>query len=390
MDETLAVKKHREWNGKIEVVAKAPVSTLQELSLAYTPGVADACLAIKENKEESYNLTARNNMVAVITDGTAILGLGDIGPEAGMPVMEGKCALFKAYGDVNAVPICLNTKDSEEIIKTIKYLQPSFGGINLEDISAPRCFEIETRLKKELDIPVFHDDQHGTAVVVGAALINSLKIVKKDIKDIKVVINGPGAAGTAIGKYLLNMGVKDVVWVDEHGIVDRYRTYSNENLKQLSTLSNKENLTGTLKDAIKDKDLFVGVSVGNVLSKELVRTMAKDAIVFALANPISEISYQDAKDAGARIVGTGSSTNPNQINNVLVFPGIFKGALEVRASDINTEMMIAASKGIAETVTDEQLNEEYILPYAFNKQAHQNVINKVKQAAIDTKVNRLS
>lgn len=389
MNDSLAIKKHREWNGKIEVIPKAPVSTLEELSVAYTPGVAEACLAIKENKEESFNLTARNNMVAVITDGTAILGLGDIGPEAGMPVMEGKSALFKAYGDVNAVPICLNTKDTEEIIKTIKYLEPSFGGINLEDIAAPRCFEIESRLKKELSIPVFHDDQHGTAVVVGAALINALKIVKKDIKDIKVVINGPGAAGTAIGKYLLKMGVADVVWVDEHGIVDRYRTYQNANLVELSKLSNKENLTGKLKEAIKGRDLFVGVSVGNVLSPELVKTMADDAIVFALANPIPEISYQAAKEAGARIVGTGSSKNPNQINNVLVFPGIFKGALEVRASDINTEMMIAASYGIASTVKDEELHEEYILPYAFNKKAHQNVIKHVKEAAIATKVNRI-
>ena len=389
MEDTLAVKKHREWNGKIEISPKAPVSTLEQLSIAYTPGVAEACLAIKENKEESYNLTARNNMVAVITDGTAILGLGDIGPEAGMPVMEGKSALFKAYADVNAVPICLNTKDPEEIIKTIKYLEPSFGGINLEDIAAPRCFEIETRLKEELSIPVFHDDQHGTAVVVGAALINALKIVKKDIKDVKVCINGPGAAGTAIGKYLLKMGVADVVWVDEHGIVDRYRTYQNNNLAQLSQISNKENLTGKLKEAIKGRDLFVGVSVGNVLSKELVKTMAKDAIVFALANPVPEISYQDAKEAGARIVGTGSSKNPNQINNVLVFPGVFKGALEVRASDINTEMMIAASYGIASTVKDEELHEEYILPYAFNRQAHQNVIEYVKKAAIETKVNRI-
>jgi malate dehydrogenase (oxaloacetate-decarboxylating) len=389
MEETLAVKKHREWNGKIEILPKAPVSTLEELSLAYTPGVAEACLKIKEDKSESYNLTARNNMVAVVTDGTAILGLGNIGPEAGMPVMEGKSALFKAYGGVNAVPICLNTTDTEEIIKTIKYLEPSFGGINLEDIAAPRCFEIETRLKKELSIPVFHDDQHGTAVVVGAALINALKIVNKDIHDIKVCINGPGAAGTAIGKYLLKMGVNDVVWVDEHGIVDRYRTYTNKNLEQLSQLSNKDNLTGKLKEAIKDRDLFVGVSVGNVLSKELVKTMAKDAIVFALANPVPEISYQDAKEAGARIVGTGSSKNPNQINNVLVFPGIFRGALEVRASDINTEMMIAASYGIASTVSDEELHEEFIIPYAFNKEAHKNVIENVKKAAINTAVNRI-
>ena len=389
MNDTFAVKKHREWNGKVEVVPKSPVSTLEELSVAYTPGVAEACLAIKEDINESYNLTARNNLVAIITDGTAILGLGNIGPEAGMPVMEGKAALFKAYAGVNAFPICIRTTDTEEIIKTIKYLEPTFGGINLEDIAAPRCFEIETRLKQELDIPVFHDDQHGTAIVVGAALINALKIIKKDIKDIKVCINGPGAAGTAIGKYLLKMGVKDVVWVDEHGIVDRYRTYTNKNLEELSKISNADNLTGKLKDAIKDRDLFVGVSVGNVLSKELVKTMAHDAIVFALANPVPEISYQDAKEAGARIVGTGSSKNPNQINNVLVFPGVFRGALEVRASDINTEMMIAASYGIAATVSEEELHEEYILPYAFNKKAHENVVKYVKEAAIKTKVNRL-
>lgn len=381
MEETLAVKRHREWNGKIEISPKAPVSTLEELSIAYTPGVAEACLAIKENKEESYNLTARNNMVAVITDGTAILGLGDIGPEAGMPVMEGKSALFKAYADVNAVPICLNTKDPEEIIKTIKYLEPSFGGINLEDIAAPRCFEIETRLKKELSIPVFHDDQHGTAVVVGAALINALKIVKKDIKDIKVCVNGPGAAGTAIGKYLLKMGVADVVWVDEHGIVDRYRTYQNSNLQELSQISNKENLTGKLKEAIKGRDLFVGVSVGNVLSKELVKTMAEDAIVFALANPVPEISYQDAKEAGARIVGTGSSKNPNQINNVLVFPGIFRGALDVRAKEITEEMKIAAAKAIASLVTDEELTEDYIIPSPFDKRVCSVVAKEVGRVA---------
>lgn len=389
MSESFAVKMHRKWNGKIEVVPKVSVSTLEELSVAYTPGVAEACLKIKEDKNESYNLTCKNNMVAVITDGTAILGLGDIGPEAGMPVMEGKCALFKAYGGVNAVPICLDTKDPLELVKTIKYLAPSFGGINLEDISAPRCFEVETRLKKELDIPVFHDDQHGTAVVVGAAVINALKIVNKKITDLKVCINGPGAAGTAIGKYLINMGVKDVVWCDENGIVSKDRVYQNKNLEHLASISNKENLTGKLKEAIKDKDLFIGVSVGNVLSQDLVKTMAKDAIVFALANPVPEISYKDAKEAGARIVGTGSSKNPNQINNVLVFPGIFKGALEVRASDINTEMMIAASYGIANTVSADELHEEYILPYAFNIDAHNNVIKFVKEAAIKTKVNRI-
>ena len=389
MKESKALKMHRKWRGKVTIKPKAKVSTREELSLAYTPGVADACLAIKNNIEEGYNLTMKGNFVAVITDGTAILGLGNIGPLAGMPVMEGKCALFKAYADVDAVPICLATQDTEEIIKTIKYLEPSFGGINLEDISAPRCFEIETRLKEELDIPVFHDDQHGTAIVVGAALINALKIVKKDIKDINVVVNGAGAAGTAIGKYLLAMGVADVVFVDRCGIINRDEVYENKAHNELAKISNKQNLKGVLKDAIKGKDLFVGVSVGNILSKEMVASMNKDAIVFALANPVSEIPYQDALDAGARIVGTGSSKFPNQINNVLVFPGLFKGAMSVRASDINTEMMMAASRGIAEAVSDDELKEDYILPYAFDKKAHESVIKNVRAAAIATGVNRI-
>lgn len=389
MDETLAIKKHREWNGKIEVVAKAPVSTSEELSIAYTPGVAEACLAIKENKEESFHLTGRNNMVAVITDGTAILGLGDIGPEAGMPVMEGKCALFKAYGGVNAFPLCLDTKDTEEIIRTVKILAPSFGGINLEDISAPRCFEVETRLKKELNIPVFHDDQHGTAVVVAAALYNALKIVKKDIKDVNVVISGAGAAGTAIGKLLMHMGVNDVVFYDRCGIIDRKQTYTNKAHEELSKISNKHNISGSLADAMVGKDVFVGVSVAGLVSKDMVKSMAKDAIVFTLANPVPEISYNDAKEAGARIVGTGSSKFPNQINNVLVFPGVFRGAMEVRAREVNVEMMLAAARGIAATVTDKELNEEYILPYAFNKKAHDNVIKYVKEAAIKTGVNQI-
>ena len=324
MEETLAIKKHREWNGKIEVVPKAPVSTSEELSIAYTPGVAEACLAIRDNKEESFNLTARNNMIAVVTDGTAILGLGDIGPEAGMPVMEGKCALFKAYGGVNAVPLCLDTKDTEEIIRTVKILAPSFGGINLEDIAAPRCFEIETRLKQELNMPIFHDDQHGTAIVVGAALINALKIVKKDVHDITVAISGAGAAGTAIGKFLLNMGVKDVVFCNSKGIIDRKQKYNSKALEELSLISNKENISGTLRDAMKGKDLFVGVSVAGLVDQDMVRSMAKDPIVFALANPVPEISYEDALAAGAKVVGTGSSKSPNQINNVLVFPGIYK------------------------------------------------------------------
>ena len=389
MEESKALKMHRKWCGKITIKPKAKVGTREELSLAYTPGVADACLAIKNNIEEGYNLTMKGNFVAVITDGTAILGLGNIGPLAGMPVMEGKCALFKAYADVDAVPICLATQDTEEIIKTIKYLEPSFGGINLEDISAPRCFEIERRLKEELDIPVFHDDQHGTAIVVGAALINALKIIKKDIKSLQVVVNGVGAAGTAIGKYLLAMGVDDVVFVDRYGIINRDEEYENKAHNELAKISNKQNLKGTLKDAIKGKDLFVGVSVGNILSKEMVASMNKDAIVFALANPVSEIPYQDALDAGARIVGTGSSKFPNQINNVLVFPGLFKGAMSVRATDINIEMMMAASRGIAEAVSEEELKEDYILPYAFDRKAHESVIKNVAEAAIATKVNRI-
>lgn len=389
MKESKALKMHRKWRGKVCIKPKAKVGTREELSLAYTPGVADACLAIKNNIEEGYNLTMKGNFVAVITDGTAILGLGNIGPLAGMPVMEGKCALFKAYADVDAVPLCLATQDTEEIIKTIKYLEPSFGGINLEDISAPRCFEIEKRLKEELDIPVFHDDQHGTAIVVGAALINALKIIKKDIKTLNVVVNGAGAAGTAIGKYLLAMGVNDVVFVDRYGIINRDEVYENKAHNELAQISNKQNLKGTLKEAIKGKDLFVGVSVGNILSKEMVASMNSDAIVFALANPVAEIPYQDALDAGARIVGTGSSKFPNQINNVLVFPGLFKGAMSVRATDINIEMMMAASRGIAEAVSEEELKEDYILPYAFDRKAHESVIKNVAEAAIATKVNRI-
>ena len=389
MEETLAIKKHREWNGKIEVVPKAPVSTSEELSIAYTPGVAEACLAIRDNKEESFNLTARNNMIAVVTDGTAILGLGDIGPEAGMPVMEGKCALFKAYGGVNAVPLCLDTKDTEEIIRTVKILAPSFGGINLEDIAAPRCFEIETRLKQELNMPIFHDDQHGTAIVVGAALINALKIVKKDVHDITVAISGAGAAGTAIGKFLLNMGVKDVVFCNSKGIIDRKQKYNSKALEELSLISNKENISGTLRDAMKGKDLFVGVSVAGLVDQDMVRSMAKDPIVFALANPVPEISYEDALAAGAKVVGTGSSKSPNQINNVLVFPGMFRGSMDVRAKEINFDMMVAASYGIAETISEDELKPDYIIPFAYNKKAHENVIKRVREAAIKTKVNQI-
>ncbi len=377
-----ALKKHYEWKGKIEITGKAPVSTREELALAYTPGVADACLAIRDNPALSFELTGRSNFVAVITDGTAILGLGNIGPEAGMPVMEGKCALFKEYGGVDAFPLCLRTTDTEEIIRTIKLLEGSFGGINLEDISAPRCFEVEQRLKKEMDIPVFHDDQHGTAIVVGAALVNSLKIIGKKIGDINVVVNGAGAAGTAIGKYLLAMGVNDVVMCDKQGILCRGKKYANPVHEQLALETNKYGKKGLLADAMKGADMFVGVSVGNVVSEEMVASMNKDAIVFALANPIPEISYEKALSAGARIVGTGSSQYPNQINNALVFPGLFRGALDAKASDITDEMMVAASYGIAGAISESDLNEQNVLPLAVDHNAHKAVAKAVYQSAV--------
>ena len=389
MKDSKALEKHYEWQGKYETKIKCEIETEEDLALAYTPGVADACMAIYENKDLSYKLTGRSNNVAVITDGTAILGLGNIGPLAGMPVMEGKCALFKKYGDVDAIALCLNTTDSEEIIKTIKYLEGSFGGINLEDISAPRCFEIETRLKKELDIPVFHDDQHGTAIVVGAALINACRLINKNIKDIKAVINGAGAAGISIAKFLLSLGIKDIVMVDKCGILNKDDVYDNDAFNEIKLLTNKDNIKGNLHDAIKGKDLFVGVSKGNLLSKEDVKNMNDHAIVFAMANPIPEIPYQDAKDAGAYVVGTGSSKFPNQINNALVFPGIFRGALDVHASDINDEMMIAAAYAIASMIKDEELSQENIMPKVINKELHMKVAEAVKEAAIKSNVARL-
>ena len=384
-----SLKKHYEWKGKIESAYRVPVSTKEELCLAYTPGVAEPCMAIHNDVNKSYELTRRWNTVPVITDGTAVLGLGDIGPEAGMPVMEGKCALFKAFANVDAFPICIKSKNVEEIIQTIKLISGSFGGINLEDISAPRCFEIETRLKEELDIPVFHDDQHGTAIVVGAALMNALKLANKKIDEIKVVLNGAGAAGIAICKYLLALGVKDVVAVDRFGIIVEGDDRFNDAQKELAKITNREMISGTLADAMKGRDVFIGVSVAKVVTKDMVRSMNEKAILFPLANPVPEISYEDAKEAGAFIVGTGSSEKPNQINNVLVFPGLFRGALDVRASTVNREMMIAASKGIMNCVSDEELNPEYILPYAWDERAHASVAKHVSEAAIATKVNKI-
>ena len=384
-----SLKKHYEWKGKIESAYRVPVSTKEELCLAYTPGVAEPCMAIHNDINKSYELTRRWNTVPVITDGTAVLGLGDIGPEAGMPVMEGKCALFKAFANVDAFPICIKSKNVEEIIQTIKLISGSFGGINLEDISAPRCFEIETRLKEELDIPVFHDDQHGTAIVVGAALMNALKLANKKIDEIKVVLNGAGAAGIAICKYLLALGVKDVVAVDRFGIIVEGDDRFNDAQKELAKITNREMISGTLADAMKGRDVFIGVSVAKVVTKDMVRSMNEKAILFPLANPVPEISYEDAKEAGAFIVGTGSSEKPNQINNVLVFPGLFRGALDVRASTVNREMMIAASKGIMNCVSDEELSPEYILPYAWDERAHASVAKHVSEAAIATKVNKI-
>lgn len=384
-----SLKKHAEWKGKIETVARVPVDSREALSLAYTPGVAEPCMAIHADTEKSFDLTRRWNTVPVITDGTAVLGLGDIGPEAGMPVMEGKCALFKAFGNVDAYPICLKTKDTEEIIRTVKIMAGSFGGINLEDISAPRCFEIETRLKDELDIPVFHDDQHGTAIVSAAALLNALKLANKKIDKIKLVINGAGAAGIAIARFLIKLGVADVTMCDLKGIVCEGCDWLNPAQKEIATITNKARLNGTLKDAMKGADVFIGVSGPHCVTKEMVSSMAEKPILFTCANPVPEIEPQDALDAGAYIVGTGSSEYPNQINNVLVFPGLFRGALDVRARTVNTEMMIAAARGIASCVSDKELSPDYILPYAYDKMAHEAVAKAVAEAAVKTGVSKL-
>ena len=362
-----SLKKHYEWKGKLEVVSRASVGSAEELSLAYTPGVAAPCLAIKDNPDDAYALTRKWNSVAVVTDGSAVLGLGNIGALAGMPVMEGKCVLFREFAGIDAVPVCLATQDTEEIIATVKNIAPTYGGINLEDISAPRCFEIERRLKEIVDIPVFHDDQHGTAVVLAAALINALKVVKKDLSTARIVINGAGSAGVAITEFLLSLGGRDIVVCDRAGVLEQHSEAFNEVQRELAARTNPRGVKGTLADAVKGADVFIGVSVKDVLKPDDVRAMAKDAVVFAMANPSPEIMPDLAKAAGARVVATGRSDYPNQINNVLAFPGIFRGALDARAKDITEEMQIAAARAIAGLVADDELNEEYILPRAFDR-----------------------
>ena len=384
-----SLKKHYEWQGKIEVVSRTPVKNKEQLSLAYTPGVAEPCLEIQKDINKSYELTRRHNLVAVITDGSAILGLGDIGPEAGMPVMEGKCALFKEFADVDAFPLCIKTQDVDELVRTIYLLSGSFGGINLEDIAAPRCFEVERKLKEICDIPVFHDDQHGTAIVVAAALLNALKVVKKDISQIKVVINGAGSAGTAIGMHLMKLGVKNLTMVDKFGIICEGDETLSSAHKELSKITNREHKKGTLVDAMAGADVFIGVSAPNIVSEEMVSSMAEGSIVFPMANPTPEIMPDLAKKAGAKVVGTGRSDFPNQINNVLAFPGIFKGALSVRASDINEEMKMAASYAIASLVSDEELSEDYIMPKAFDERVGKAVARAVAEAAKKSGVARI-
>lgn len=371
---------HEQWHGKIETTSKAPVNSREDLALAYTPGVAAPCLKIKENVEDAYKYTIKANTIAVVSDGSAVLGLGNIGPEAAMPVMEGKAVLFKEFGDVNAVPICLDTQDVDEIVNAVCMIAPGFGGINLEDISAPRCFEIENKLKERLNIPVFHDDQHGTAIVVLSGIINSLRIIKKNKEDLKVVINGAGAAGIAIAKLLINYGVvsTNIKLLGRHGILSPSNEYINWAQKEMATITNPEDLNGDLSVAIKDADVFIGVSAPGVLTSEMVKTMNKDAIIFAMANPIPEIMPDVAKEAGARIIGTGRSDFPNQINNVIAFPGIFKGALEGRAPAITEEMKLAVAKAIASVVSDEELSEDYVIPEAFNPKVKDVVCQAVK------------
>ncbi|SFP94025.1 malate dehydrogenase (oxaloacetate-decarboxylating) [Caldicoprobacter faecalis] len=384
-----ALELHRQWKGKIEVVSRVSIKDKKDLSLAYTPGVAQPCLAIQKDVNLSYEYTRRWNLVAVVTDGSAVLGLGDIGPEAGMPVMEGKCVLFKLFADVDAFPICIRSKDVDEIVNTIKLISGSFGGINLEDISAPRCFEIERRLKTECDIPVFHDDQHGTAVVTLAALINALKIVGKDMKDISVVVNGAGAAGIAVTRLLMAVGLKNVILCDRMGAIYEGREGLNAEKAEMAKHTNPERKRGSLKDVIAGADVFIGLSAAGMLTKEMVKSMARDPIVFAMANPVPEIMPDEAKEAGARVVGTGRSDFANQINNVLAFPGIFRGALDVRARDINDEMKIAAAYAIASLVSDDELNEEYIIPAPFDKRVGQTVAQAVAQAARQSGVARI-
>ena len=377
-----SLKLHEEHKGKLEVVSKVKVKNMHDLSLAYTPGVAEACRKIHENREDVYKYTTKGNTVAVVSDGSAVLGLGNIGPWAAMPVMEGKSILFKEFAGIDAFPICLDTQDSEEIIRIVKALSPTFGGINLEDISAPRCFEIERRLKEECDIPVFHDDQHGTAIVVSAGIINALKLVKKDIETARFVINGAGSAGISIARLLLQLGMKNCVLVDKNGALCEGEPWMNDAQKEMAQLTNQEKIQGDLKKVIAGRDVFIGVSAPHVLTAELVSTMNQDAIIFAMANPTPEIMPDEAKKGGARVIATGRSDFPNQINNVLVFPGIFRGALDARAKDITEAMKLAAAKAIAGIVSDDELNEEYIIPDAFNPKVAQVVAEAVKKEAL--------
>ena len=384
-----SLKKHKEWKGKIEVICRAPLETRDDLSLAYTPGVAQPCLEIQKDINQSYELTRRSNLVAVVTDGTAVLGLGDIGPEAGMPVMEGKCALFKAFGDVDAIPLCVRSKEVDDIVNTVRLLAGSFGGVNLEDISAPRCFEIERRLKECCDIPIFHDDQHGTAVVTLAAMLNALKLTGKKIEEIRVVTSGAGAAGIAIIRLLIAMGLKDVVLCDRQGAIYKGRDGLNAEKQEMAEITNQECRKGTLAEVLKVAYVFIGVSAPGCVTPEMVRSMAKDPILFPMANPVPEIMPDLAKEAGAAVVGTGRSDFPNQINNVLAFPGIFRGALDVRASDINDEMKIAAAKAIAGFVTDDKLSADYIIPSALDRKVAAAVAEAVADAARKTGVARI-
>lgn len=385
----IAIQKHKEWNGKIEVISRAPIETREELAVAYTPGVAAPCLEIAKDEDLVYEYTRKGNLVAVITDGTAVLGLGDIGPSAAMPVMEGKCAIFKRFADIDAFPICVDSKDPKVIVETIRNISKSFGGINLEDISAPRCFEIEQALIEQCDVPVFHDDQHGTAIIASAGLLNAVRFTGRKLDEVKVVINGAGAAGISIASLMLKIGFENITICDSKGIVRDGNPGNNAAKAEIAKLTNKEKKQGTLADAVKDADIFLGVSAPGVLTQDMVRTMAKDPIIFAMANPVPEIMPDEAKAAGAAVVGTGRSDFPNQVNNALCFPGIFRGALDVRASRITENMKIAAAHAIASVITDEELNADYIIPDAFNPAVTKAVAKAVAEVAVRDGLSRI-